>query len=132
MGVFWNETYSFLSQLKDKTSNGEVYLIQCDDKIQKEEHFSVDKITDKVPEIVKINGFGGTSFNPVFKRIEELIHNGKKIGGLIYLTDGVGTCSDEKRDYPVYFVIPDKNNNVQQYLPDWIECVYLGGKLCTQ
>jgi predicted metal-dependent peptidase len=125
MDLFWKETYGFLSQLKNSVSSGEIYLLQCDDEIQKEEYFTVDKITEEMPETVKVKGFGCTSFVPVFERADKLISEGKTISSLIYLTDGMGICVKEKRDYPVYFVLPGENGDVGESLPEWIECVYL-------
>jgi predicted metal-dependent peptidase len=125
MSLFWGETYGFLSQLKNNISSGEIFLIQCDDEIQKEEHFLVENISEDVPELVKVRGFGGTSFIPVFERIEELRGEGKKINSLIYLTDGMGLYPQKKPDYPVYFVLPDNGFDRQGRLPGWIERVYL-------
>jgi hypothetical protein len=128
MSLFWGETYGFLSQLKNNVSLGEIFLIQCDDEIQKEEHFLVENISEDVPELVKVRGFGATSFIPVFERIEELRGEGKKISSLIYLTDGMGLCPQEKTDYPVYFVLPDNEFDRRCRLPGWIERVYLSDR----
>jgi predicted metal-dependent peptidase len=76
------------------------------------------------PESVKVCGAGGTSFVPVFTRIRELREKGSIIDGLLYLSDGYGTFPEEKADYPVYFVLPDKGYG-EENMPDWIQRVYL-------
>jgi predicted metal-dependent peptidase len=124
MGRFWGETYQFLQELKNREIAGEVVLIQCDDEIKKEEHFSIDQLPSVKPESVKVCGAGGTSFVPVFTRIRELREKGSIIDGLLYLSDGYGTFPEEKADYPVYFVLPGKKYG-EENMPYWVQSVYL-------
>lgn len=123
MKVFWGETYHCIRCLQGKQAEGEVLLLQCDTIIQKEKWFSLGDITE-IPERAEVTGSGGTSFIPVFERVEELKAAGKKVNALLYLTDGYGLYPKEKPDYPVYFVLPKGTANYQ-YGPEWIEKVYL-------
>jgi predicted metal-dependent peptidase len=51
-----------------------------------------------------MTGGGGTSFVPVFKKVEEL---GITPALLIYFTDGYGTFPDEPPPYPVIWVMTE-------------------------
>lgn len=71
--------------------------IYCDSKIQGEQEYRVgDEISHKAP------GGGGTSFVPVFERLEELPEKPKLV---VYLTDLDGAFPDKQPDYPVLWVV---------------------------
>lgn len=124
MKAFWGETYHCIRWLQRQQAEGEVLLLQCDTRIQKEKWFSLEDITE-VPEKVEVTGMGGTSFVPVFERVEELIEKGKQVDALLYLTDGFGLYPKNKPDFPVYFVLPAHTEKFR-FAPEWVEKVYLG------
>lgn len=125
MNKFWGETFDFVEQLKSKITWGKIILLQCDDKIQEEEAFLLEEFPVR-PETKKVRGLGGTSFVPVFRRIRELQRAGERIDGLFYLTDGLGTYPKEQPDYPVYFVLPEKERGGMPFhKPEWISWLYL-------
>ncbi len=135
MSVFLTELEALWAEYMAMSEDGELYLLQCDCEIQKEQHFrrgdslAVDQLA--------LRGNGGTSFEPVFRRIEE-IRKQKQVTPklLVYLTDGYGTCPEEKPDYPVLFVMPDRPpdrcNPLLYYgacenkIPEWIEKAVIG------
>jgi len=123
MEKFWGETYDCILQVKERYGVGEVLLLQCDEAIQDEKRMQLEEFQE-TPVQVKVKGWGGTSFVPVFERIEELETEEVKVDALIYLTDGFGECPLEKPAYPVYFVLPTRERN-GSYLPDWIQKVCL-------
>ena len=55
---------------------------------------------------MKLRGFGGTDFRPVFKYVNTLIKNREFVNlkGLIYFTDGFGTFPERQPDYHTAFV----------------------------
>ena len=74
----------------------EAIVIDCDTEICAEYRVGHG---DEAPLDAK--GGGGTSFDPVFARVAQLIEDGEHIAGLVYLTDGDGDVSVTETDYPV-------------------------------
>ena len=112
----------------------ELYFFVCDDELQQEEYYeSLEQVEQETWESVDLYGWGGTSFVPVFKRIQELEEKEDKIiDCLIYLTDSYGEYPEEQPDYPVFFILPEDqvDGNGKLYydreMPEWIRCVGLG------
>ncbi len=129
---FVRETYNIFRDAKQNIQFENIYIIQCDYAIQKEEHYTnLDDLQDVEEELKKLRGFGGTSFVPVFERIEERMKSEElEVDALIYLTDSYGDFPDEKPEYPVFFAIPkedflDNGEPANGNIPDWITCVKL-------
>ena len=74
----------------------EAIVIDCDTEICAEYRVGHG---DEAPLDAK--GGGGTSFDPVFARVAQLIEDGEHIAGLVYLTDGDGDVSVTETDDPV-------------------------------
>jgi predicted metal-dependent peptidase len=74
----------------------EAIVIDCDTEICAEYRVGHG---DEAP--LEAKGGGGTSFDPVFARVTQLIEDGEHIAGLVYLTDGDGDVSVTETDYPV-------------------------------
>ena len=57
-------------------------------------------------ENMKLHGFGGTDFRPVFRYVNELIAKREftNLKGLIYFTDGFGVFPEKQPDYSTAFV----------------------------
>lgn len=123
---FWGETYRCISQLKEQYTDGKVLLLQCDSEIQKEEMIELAEFIE-FPKLVEVRGMGGTSFVPVFRRIEELEKEGMTIEALLYFTDGEGEYPQNEPEYPVYFVITDtcEESGWCPQMPEWIRRVVL-------
>ena len=62
---------------------------------------------------MKLYGFGGTDFQPVFQYVDQLIKQKefKNLRGLIYFTDGFGTFPHFKPSYKTAFVFLDNAQN---------------------
>jgi predicted metal-dependent peptidase len=87
---------------------------------------SLEEVELKSWEQMDFYGWGGTSFVPVFDRIDELIEENKKIDCLIYLTDACGAYPKGIPDYPVFFVLPEAYKDEET--PDWIQKIVLEEK----
>nr|MCR5094867.1 VWA-like domain-containing protein [Lachnospiraceae bacterium] len=107
------------------TDRTELLLFTCDAEIQSEETIrGADLRKMKLKDRV-LNGWGGTSFVPVFHRIAELgKKKSRRVDGLIYLTDGYGAYPTEKPDYPVIFVLPGSERESRRELPAYINTAY--------
>lgn len=69
---------------------------------------------------MKLHGFGGTDFRPVFSYIDELIQKKVFINlkGLIYFTDGWGEFPPKQPGYHTAFVFVDDDYNNYE-VPVW-------------
>lgn len=124
--LFLRETKNMLQDLKRLSSGGEVYYCECDTMLQREEFYeSIEDISCEAWECREMRGFGGTSFVPVFERVDKLIKEGKEIDCLIYLTDGWGEYPKKKPDYPVYFILPTGLCGENKTIPKWINSIKL-------
>ena len=110
LALHMNEAADIVNNLNPK----ETIIIFCDADV----HLPVvvfkkgDKF--KIPEP---KGGGGTDFRPPFKWIQDNVLGKKKLGPVIYLTDGYGTWPDIKdyglREYSqnVFWVISNRGNS---------------------
>ena len=117
---FLNKTYTIMKTAGAFFSNMNVHIIQCDSKIQ-----SDDKITsmiefDSYIRNLKIRGYGGTDFRPVFEMIDRYIAQKEfnDLRGLIYFTDGLGTYPGIVPHYPVAFVLIEDEKEKPK-VPAW-------------
>ena len=69
---------------------------------------------------MKLKGFGGTDFRPVFDLTDRLIkeHEFTNLKGLIYFTDGYGTFPAKKPDYMTAFVFVNDEYESPE-VPPW-------------
>jgi len=125
MNRFLRESYNILSDM-NIDSKVNIRIIQCDTKVRDDR---IIQSKDDLPDFehgYKIKGFGGTSFCPVFDYIEKLIQSGevKRVGGLLYFSDGYGDFPKHPPEYETAFIFPPgcpDNDNI----PNWITKVRL-------
>lgn len=116
-----------LAILRDAGSpNVELTLIQCDAKIQSVQTMTREDTVEQIMAGMKISGFGGTDFQPVFEYIdrENCSREGNKFRGLLYLSDGYGSFPRKKPDYPVVFLFP-RGEDYDGMAPGWVEKVHI-------
>lgn len=94
---FFGELEGLLSSFGDY----EVTVVQCDAEVQHVETYGADRRFDA--SSVACFGGGGTSFEPVFKYVDE--HPEIAPSLLVYLTDGYGVVRERAPDYPVLWVL---------------------------
>ena len=124
--TFLTQTEGILQTLSN-IKYEEVVIFQADAEICDELHLQSG---DSFPDFtqMKMFGFGGTDFCPVFERVEEM-NEESPVDLLIYLTDAFGSFPKNASQIKTYFVIPDMNENREMYrnldIPKWIECISL-------
>ena len=125
---FLRETLGLLQQLTDNRRRFRVLLLQCDDEIQDQRLLETPEELEALRHGVKLRGFGGTDFSPVFQRVRELRQSGVlgDVQCLLYFTDGYGAFPQEAPDYPACFLLsaPGKDDPVADLygaLPSWAE-----------
>ena len=98
----------------------ELYLIQCDAKLQTVTRIDSAKELSAHSLDFELRGFGGTDFRPVFEYVEQLQKQGmlQQLKGLIYFTDGDGTYPAAPAPYKTAFLFPEDAR--PQRVPPWI------------
>lgn len=79
-----------------------VWLMSCDARVH--DVHELPSYTDIYQSRPQMHGGGGTSFIPVFDKVEEL---GLRPAALVYFTDGMGTFPHEPPPYPVIWVMTE-------------------------
>ena len=82
---------------------------------------------DPIPDCSRMSvcGFGGTDFQPVFQRVEEM-EKETTVDVLIYLTDAYGSYPKKAPRVKTFFVIPnleEERENLKDFVPEWITCL---------
>ncbi len=117
---FVQKTFNILKSTESFFSKINIHIIQCDAEIQEHVKITSQEEFDNYIRNMKLRGFGGTDFVPVFEKVNELVEQGefKNLKGLIYFTDGWGTFPSRKPDYETAFVfLRDSYNN--ESIPPW-------------
>lgn len=117
---FLQKTYNILKNEESFFKKFNLHIIQCDANLQHDEKITSQREFDDYIANMKLYGFGGTDFRPVFSYVNELIQNKEFVNlkGLIYFTDGYGVFPSRKPDYDVAFVFVNEFGNVPA-IPPW-------------
>ena len=117
---FVQKTYNILKQQESFFTKINLHIIQCDAAIQEDVKITCQEEFDKYIGEMKLHGFGGTDFRPVFSYVDSLIkiREFTNLKGLIYFTDGYGDFPKTQPQYNTAFVfIDDEYNNPE--VPVW-------------
>ena len=117
---FLLRTCDVLRQSGSFTERVEIYLIQCDAEVQSVERLtSLDQLHELIPRL-KLRGFGGTDFRPVFAYVDRLLEEKKlmNLNGLLYFTDGVGTYPEKSPAYKTAFIF-NRDDHISPHVPSW-------------
>lgn len=118
--TFLQRTCDVLRQTDSFTSQVEIYLIQCDAEVQSVEHLtSPDQLNSLIPRL-RLRGFGGTDFRPVFEYVDRLRQNHQlsHLNGLLYFTDGAGAYPEKCPDYKTAFIF-NRDDCLSPEVPSW-------------
>ena len=118
--MFLNKTYNILKQEESFFTKINLHIVQCDSQIQEATKITSQEEFDNYLAQMRLRGFGGTDFRPVFEYVNTMIKNKEFVNlkGLIYFTDGYGTFPDRQPEYNTAFVfIEDGYNNYD--VPVW-------------
>lgn len=122
---FLNKTYSILKESESFSSRVNIHIVQCDARVQHDTKITnIDEI-EYFMKNMKLYGFGGTDFRPVFQYVDELIKKKEfdNLCGLIYFTDGYGTYPKVPTPYKTAFAFLEDYNN-RDDVPSWAMSVY--------
>lgn len=102
---FMTKTFNILMNTDSYFSRVAIWIIQCDAEIQEAVKVTNKDEFEAYIKSMKLRGFGGTDFRPVFSFVNKLIE-GKEftnLKGIIYFTDGYGTFPERKPPYETAF-----------------------------
>jgi len=117
-GKFLREVGHLLRDINGQLGAGCIYLFTCDSEIQFEAKMDAGDLAHFPCRVMNLSGWGGTSFVPVFDRIQKIEEELQcPFDCLIYLTDGDGLYPAEKPSYPVFFIMEHDYKNS----PYWIQ-----------
>jgi predicted metal-dependent peptidase len=106
---FVTKTYNILKQSRNFFTKINVHILQCGASVQEDAKITCDEDFDAYMKDMRLHGFGGTDFRPVFAYVDKLAasHEFTNFQGLIYFTDGFGTFPAQKPNYETAFVFID-------------------------
>lgn len=126
IGRFLNQLIGIFEETADHISFEKIYVIQCDEQIQKVSEYSRIDELDPGEERYECQGFGGTDFRPVFRWIDRnLINHGEQVDLLLYFSDAWGSFPKDECGYPVMFVLPESGSADKRQIPEWIDTVVM-------
>jgi predicted metal-dependent peptidase len=118
--AFLQKTFNILKSTESFFTKVKIYVIQCDSSVKDVQVItSLDEVDDMVANL-KLHGFGGTDFRPVFEYVDDLIdrHELIDLKGLIYFTDGYGEFPTRMPSYKSAFVFVD-DGQINPDVPPW-------------
>lgn len=117
---FVQKTYNILQQEESFFKKINLHILQCDAQIQEDVKITSREEFDRYLRTMRLSGFGGTDFRPVFAYVEELrrAKEFRNLKGLIYFTDGYGVFPAQKPDYPTAFVFLRDGYELPE-VPSW-------------
>lgn len=116
---FLNKTYSILKDCENFASKVNIHIIQCDASIQNDTKIENKEQMEEFMQHMKLYGFGGTDFRPVFEYVDDLIKKKEftNLCGLLYFTDGYGVYPTKPTPYKTAFVFMEDYN--RRDVPPW-------------
>lgn len=118
--TFVQKTYNILKSTESFFTKINLHIIQCDAAIQEDIKITNQQEFDEYLKNMKLHGFGGTDFRPVFSYVNSLIEIGEfdNLKGLIYFTDGYGEFPAKKPPFEAAFVFIDEGTEPPK-VPPW-------------
>lgn len=124
--LFLRETVGIIRNMDEMIKQGKLWYMECDTRVTAELSFEKFSLAAQTLSSRVVQGGGGTNFNPVFERIQELREQGEKIDALFYLSDADGAFPEYIPEYPVYFVLErGKTDLYLPQMPEWVNVVWL-------
>ncbi len=118
--AFLDKTYTIMKTAGAFFDNMNIHIIQCDSQIQSDEKITSMTEFDAYIANLKVRGYGGTDFRPVFEQVDRYLQEKEftDLRGLLYFTDGLGTFPGIVPSYPVAFIIIEDPKE-KPVVPPW-------------
>ena len=123
---FVQHTHDILARQESFSAKVNLYILQCDDRIQDAAYIQSKEDFDQYLAHMQIRGLGETDFRPVFTYVDELLLKNKlkDLRGLLYFTDGKGIFPAERPRYDTAFILHNDGFS-DVWTPDWAMKLYL-------
>lgn len=104
---FLNKTYTIFKDSGMFFNDFRVHLVMCDAEVQSDDLITSQRDFDAYISDLKIRGYGGTDFRPVFELADKYVREKEfmDLRGIIYFTDGLGIYPPSPPSCPTAFVI---------------------------
>jgi predicted metal-dependent peptidase len=124
--AFIRKTYNILKTTESFSQRVNIHIIQCDDTIKQDVKITSSEELEAYISSMKLIGFGGTDFRPVFHYVDELENKNEfaNLSGLIYFTDGMGTYPVNPTHYKTAFVFLENFQYADKEVPPWVLKAY--------
>ena len=118
---FLNKTFTIIKDTGCFTDHMNLHILQCDSKLQSAVKVTSQEDFDRYMTDLKLKGFGGTDFRPVFEYVEDQLKKKEftDFRGLLYLTDGDGRYPQAVPEFPTAFIIVE-DPKTKPKVPSWI------------
>lgn len=126
---FLNETRAMLADEALFARRFNLHILQCDAKVQRDDHITCLRDFERYIETLTIQGGGGTDFRPAFERIDRLIARGayRRLPAALFLSDGLGLFPDKASEYDTVFLFYKDNYDAID-VPAWARTLVLEGE----
>ncbi len=116
---FLQKTWNIFRQKENFFTHFRIHIIQCDMLIRDVAEITSMAQFDRYIETLEIKGLGGTDFRPVFSYIQNKVDQGvfRKLGGLLYFTDGDGIYPKQQPPWLTAFLFPHNSKDIT--VPPW-------------
>ena len=117
---FVTKTYNILRQQENFFTKINLHIIQCDAAVQEDQVITSPEEFETYLRTMKLRGFGGTDFRPVFEYVDQLVREGAftNLKGMIYFTDGRGIFPERPPQYDAAFVFVEEEADMPE-VPVW-------------
>ncbi|MCR5451237.1 MAG: VWA-like domain-containing protein [Lachnospiraceae bacterium] len=124
---FLEETYSILEGKDMFFSGSKVFIIECDDRVQKVITLKNPSDIKKYADHFEVSGGYGTDFRPVFTYLKDKAASGEinELRAVLYFTDGYGIYPSKPGNYESIFVFLKDEDYDDHGVPDWAGKVYI-------
>lgn len=108
---FAERTFNILHESETFARRFNLHIIQCDAQVQEDALITSRENFDRYLSRMKLRGFGGTDYRPVFSYVERLRSEGElpNLKGMLYFTDGIGIFPEKKPDFETVFVFLEES-----------------------
>lgn len=105
----FNDFVNYLASLVKTIKIKKIYMIEFTDKVN--EVYTLDENLKGLTNLFERKYTGGTSFVPVFNKVDEISKN-EKISGVIVLTDLFGDFPSKAPCYPVLWMVDKDSEHI--------------------
>lgn len=124
---FLRETLTIIRDASRGRKRFRIWFVECDCEIKR---VSLITSEDEIPDFknYKMQGWGGTSFIPVFDFIQDKLETQEmeEVTALLYFTDGYGEFPEKEPEYSTIFILPMPYSEYERVeLPKWSDSFFL-------